>query len=147
MALVKINLKNAIEEAGAEIIYDPMPVITADQSQIISLFQNLVENAVKFKSSHKPVIEIGSKEYKSKYLRSFHVKDNGIGIDNKYFDRIFVIFQRLNSRKEYQGTGIGLAICKKIVERHGGRIWLYSAPGKGTTFYFEIAKDPVHETS
>lgn len=136
--LVKINLKNVVEETGAIVEFKDLPTINADQPQIISLFQNLMENALKFKGKDTPHITITSKEYKHKYR--FSVKDNGIGIENKYFDRIFIIFQRLNSRKDYPGTGIGLAICKKIVERHGGRIWLRSTPGRGTKFYFEIAK-------
>jgi len=135
---VKINLQGPIAETGATIHADDLPEIVGDQPQIISLLQNLLENAIKFHGTEKPVVHIGYKEEKDRY--GFFVKDNGIGIDKKYFDRIFIIFQRLNSRSEYSGTGIGLAICKKIVERHGGRLWVESQPSEGTTFHFEIAK-------
>jgi light-regulated signal transduction histidine kinase (bacteriophytochrome) len=136
---VKFNLQKVIADNDAELIYpEELPVIKADYSQITSLFQNLVDNAIKFRNNNKPIIEIGFTEQKNKY--TFFVKDNGIGIEKKYYERIFVIFQRLNNRNEYPGTGIGLSICKKIVERHGGKIWVESEEGKGTTFYFELKK-------
>lgn len=136
---VRFNLQKTIADNNVELIHpEELPVIKADYSQITSLFQNLVDNAIKFRSNNKPVIEIGYTEQKNKY--TFFVKDNGIGIEKKYYDRIFVIFQRLNNRNEYPGTGIGLSICKKIVERHGGKIWVESEEGKGTTFYFELKK-------
>ncbi|MDX2002395.1 MAG: PAS domain S-box protein [Chitinophagales bacterium] len=135
---VKLNLKSATENSKAQIILKPLPTILADKPQMVSLLQNLIGNAIKFVANNTPTVEVACREYKN-YWR-FSVKDNGIGIEEKYHERIFVIFQRLNSRKEYEGTGMGLAICKKIVERHRGRIWLKSEPGKGTTFYFEISK-------
>ena len=104
----------------------------------MQLFQNLVGNAIKYKSDHPPVIMISCKEL-DEYIE-LSVADNGIGIDERFFNKIFIIFQRLHNREQYSGTGIGLAICKKIVDRHGGRIWLTSSPGKGSTFYFTLPK-------
>lgn len=134
---VKANLKGVIEEAGAVIKYSKLPTVMADNSQMIQLFQNLIGNAVKFRREGvTPEIEITSK--KEGNLFRFVVKDNGIGIDKKYLDRIFVIFQRLHTKEEFPGTGIGLAICKKIVERHGGEISVESAEGKGSDFTFTL---------
>lgn len=137
-AEVKHDLTLAIEENNFTIIAEQLPELYADQSQMKQLFQNLVSNAIKFRNSEKPQLEIRVEENKSKYLFSF--KDNGLGIEKEHFERIFVIFQRLHGREEFPGTGIGLAICKKIVERHNGKIWLESEPGKGTTFYLTIPK-------
>jgi len=130
------NLKINIEENDAEIQLDEFPTILGDESQLIQLFQNLIGNALKFHANVRPVIEIMVK--KKIKLWQFTVKDNGIGIDPEYKDRIFQIFQRLHTREEYPGTGIGLAICRKIVERHGGTIWVYSEPGKGCSFNFTL---------
>lgn len=130
------NLQVAIEEKGAVITHEPLPVIKADKTQMIQLFQNLIGNSIKFKGDEPPKLHINAIQKNNEWL--FSVKDNGIGIDTKYSERIFVIFQRLHTREEYPGTGIGLAICKKIVERHGGRIWIESTTGKGSTFYFTI---------
>ena len=102
----------------------------------MQLFQNLIGNAIKFHGEQPPQIHVGAREEAQRWV--FWVRDNGIGIDSQYFERIFQIFQRLHTRKHYPGTGIGLAICKKIVERHGGAIWLESQPGQGSTFYFSI---------
>lgn len=130
------NLHDIIQKNGAHVTFDTMPKIKANKLQMVQLFQNLIANAIKFRSEQTPVIHISAKKQRHKW--EFAVSDNGIGIDKKYADKIFVIFQRLHSRKAYEGTGIGLAICKKIVEKHGGNIWFESEPGKGTTFYFTI---------
>jgi PAS domain S-box-containing protein len=131
------NLSAAIEESRAVIRSDPLPAVTADRSQMVQLLQNLVGNAIKFHGPRAPEIHIGAAREKDAWI--FSVRDNGIGIEPKYHDRIFLIFQRLHSRIEYPGTGIGLAVCKKIVERHYGRIWFESQPGEGTTFFFTIS--------
>jgi signal transduction histidine kinase/HAMP domain-containing protein len=130
------NLDATIKAANAVVTYDKLPEVMADGTQLIQVFQNLIGNAVKFHSSKRPQIHVTAKHDTNEWV--FSVKDNGIGIEQAYKERIFVIFQRLHSREEYPGTGIGLAICKKVVERHGGRIWLESEPGKGSTFYFTI---------
>ncbi len=136
------NLKVAIEETHATVTNGALPPIKADLVQLTQLFQNLIANGLKFHGPDPPHIEVGATRRDAEWI--FHVRDNGIGIDPKHFDRIFVIFQRLHTRREYAGTGIGLAICKKIVERHGGRIWVESTPGKGSTFLFTM---PVLPTS
>ena len=128
------NLKVAIEENGAVVTHDPLPTVMADHPQLVQLFQNLIGNAIKFRGSEPPRIHVSASRNGNGW--TFSVCDNGIGIAPEYAKRIFVIFQRLHSRKEYPGTGIGLAICQKIVERHGGRIWVESEVGKGATFYF-----------
>jgi light-regulated signal transduction histidine kinase (bacteriophytochrome) len=132
------NLSIAIKETSAIITFDELPFISGDEGQISQLFQNLIGNALKF-NNNIPEIHIGFKEDDINYV--FSVKDNGIGIDEQYFERIFIIFQRLVRKYEYSGTGIGLSICKSIVERHGGRIWVKSKFGKGSTFYFTIPKN------
>jgi light-regulated signal transduction histidine kinase (bacteriophytochrome) len=135
---VRNILSVAIEENNAELKIHELPVVKGVETQIKQLFQNLVANAVKYHSKEKPVIEMGYKNLDRYY--EFYVKDNGIGIDPKFFDRIFIIFQRLHNKTEYSGTGIGLSICKKIVERHGGKIRVESEPGKGSIFYFSLPK-------
>jgi len=130
------NLRQSIEESGAVITHDELPVVSVDRSQMTRLFQNLIGNGIKFRGDETPRIHVGAERRGSSWL--FSVRDNGIGIDPKYFDRIFVVFQRLHTRRRYPGTGIGLPICKKIVERHGGSIHLESEPDKGATFYFTI---------
>jgi len=134
--LVKRDLSIAIADASFTIHADNLPELVADKSIMKQLFQNLISNAIKFKSNENPKIEIKVKKEKKNWIFSF--ADNGIGINKQHFDRIFVIFQRLHTRDEYPGTGIGLAICKKIVERHQGKIWLESVMGSGTTFYFKL---------
>ena len=133
-----VNLRAAIEEAGAAITYDALPTVTADDGQLAQLFQNLIGNALKFRSASVPRIHVSAREDKDHW--EFAVRDNGIGIDPQYFERIFMVFQRLHNKDEYPGTGIGLAICKKVVDRHGGRIWVESEPGKGTAFRFTLPK-------
>jgi PAS domain S-box-containing protein len=130
------SLKLAIDEAGATITHDPLPTVRADPGQLEHLFTNLIANAVKFRGSEPPKIHVGVRRDGDRWV--FSVQDNGIGIDPKYFDRIFVIFQRLHERERYPGTGVGLAICKKIVERHGGRMWVESQPDQGATFFFTL---------
>ncbi len=130
------NLKIAIEESAAIVTYKDLPDLIADPVQLTQLFQNLVSNAIKFRSQAAPQVGIEASRQDDAWL--FSVRDNGIGIDPQYADRIFVIFQRLNNRVDYVGTGIGLAVCKKIVERHGGKIWVQSELGQGATFYFTI---------
>jgi len=128
------DLKVAIEENGALVTHAPLPMVMADPLQLGQLFQNLIGNAIKFRSSEPPRVHISASRNGNGW--TFSVKDNGIGIAPEYSERIFVIFQRLHSREEYAGTGVGLAVCKKIVERHGGRIWVKSDVGKGSVFYF-----------
>jgi two-component system, chemotaxis family, sensor kinase Cph1 len=130
------NLRRRIGENRAVITHDPMPTVMADSTQMMQLFQNLIGNAIKFRSEESPVIHIGASRLEDAWL--FSVKDNGIGIEPQFSERIFVIFQRLHARDEYPGTGMGLAICKKIVECHRGRIWVESELGQGATFYFTI---------
>jgi PAS domain S-box-containing protein len=133
---VQSNLEVSIKENNALISHDPLPTIMADKTQITQVFQNLISNALKFRSESQPDIKISVEKRKNDWL--FGVKDNGIGIDPKHSDRIFDVFKRLHKKKDYPGTGIGLSICKKIIERHGGQIWVESEPGKGSIFYFTI---------
>jgi PAS domain S-box-containing protein len=131
------NLSRAIEDTGAEVDVGPLPEVLVDGSQLVQVFQNLIGNAIKFHSpGNRPIIRIGALRQNGMWQISVH--DNGLGIDPAYFDRIFILFQRLHTRDTYSGTGIGLAICKKIVERHGGRIWVDSAEGRGATFTFTL---------
>ncbi len=134
-------LRPAMDDAGATVTHDPLPTVTADGVQLGQLFQNLVANAIKFRGGQAPHVHVGARRGADEWV--FSVRDNGIGIAREYQERIFVIFQRLHSRAEYPGTGIGLSICKKIVERHGGRIWLESEPGAGTTFFFTLPDAPA----
>jgi PAS domain S-box-containing protein len=139
-----LNLTLALEEADAKIDQGELPTVFADKDQLVQLFQNLIANAVKFRGDKRPVIAISVQNLDG--FAQFAVRDNGIGFDPKHTDRIFILFQRLNPREEYEGTGIGLAICKKIVERHGGQIWAESEVGKGSTFYFTLPRVSSEET-
>ncbi len=131
------NLHEAIKESKAEVTHSPLPIVDGDQVQLTQLLQNLLANAIKFRSQEAPRIHVSAQTQGGDWLLS--VQDNGIGIAPEHQERIFAIFQRLHPRDEYPGTGIGLAICKKIVERHGGHIWAESVPGQGTTFYFNLS--------
>ncbi|MEW6530463.1 MAG: ATP-binding protein [Thermodesulfobacteriota bacterium] len=132
------NLQGSIRECGALITNDDLPPVTADQTQLVQVFQNLISNAIKFRRQEQPRVHIAAQEEDHHWR--FSVTDNGIGIEPRHKDKVFAIFQRLHTREEYPGTGIGLALCKRIVQRHGGDIWFDSSPGKGTTFYFTFAK-------
>jgi len=129
-------LDAAIVESGAVISCGSLPAVWADDIQLSQVFQNLISNAIKFRSERSPEISISAEKREGSWV--FSVKDNGIGIEKAYFDKIFIIFQRLHTSREYPGTGIGLALAQKIVERHGGRIWVESEPGKGSVFNFSI---------
>ena len=140
-----INIfRHSIEETNTKITYDPLPVIMADETQMIQLLQNLISNAIKFRSEAPPRIHVSGEVQADKWI--FSISDNGIGMNSEYFDRIFVIFQRLHKKDEYGGTGIGLAVCKKIIQRHRGKIWVESKSGKGSTFYFSILKNNKLDT-
>ncbi len=133
-----INLRGAIEESGAQVTHDPLPGVLADEMQLTQLFQNLIGNGIKYQNPGVPLVHISAARNGGKKW-IFSVEDNGLGIDSQYFERIFGMFQRLHKREEFAGTGIGLAICKKIVERHGGTISVESQPGQGSTFSFALA--------
>lgn len=133
---VLTNLQIAIEENHATVTHDPLPEVMADDVQLEQVIQNLIGNAIKFHGNVYPVVHIRARREGNVWL--FSVCDNGIGIDPRHYERIFLIFQRLHPREKYPGTGIGLAICKRVIERHGGKIWVESLPGKGSTFYFTI---------
>jgi light-regulated signal transduction histidine kinase (bacteriophytochrome) len=138
LGLAVANLHNKILETNTIVTNDDLPFCWCDEGQLARVFQNLIDNAIKFKGDTAPRIHISSKMEGDKIVIS--VQDNGIGIDPKYSDRVFTIFQRLHNKTDYPGTGIGLAICKRTIERHGGRIWFESEPGEGTTFYFTLNK-------
>ena len=134
------NLRAAIQDSGATVTQDKLPTIPCDEVQLAQLFQNLIGNALKFrKPDVAPAVHVGAAEQGAEW--EFMVRDNGVGIEPQYFERIFMVFQRLHDKGEYPGTGIGLAIVKKVVERHGGRIWVQSQPGAGTTFHFTMPKE------
>lgn len=137
-----LHLRGSIEESSALVTHDPLPAVMADEMQLIQLFQNLVGNAIKYRRPCAPRVHVSAARA-AEGRWSFAVTDNGLGIDPVYFDRIFGMFQRLQGRAEYAGTGIGLAICKKIVERHGGSISVESQPGLGSTFRFTLAGSEI----
>lgn len=133
------NLHIPIQKHNAQIVRQALPSVEGNTSQLIQLWQNLIDNSIKYRRAESPRIEIGAREELEQYI--FWVNDDGIGIDPKYGERIFQIFQRLHTRQEYPGTGTGLAICHKIIERHGGKIWVDSKLGQGATFYFTLPKE------
>jgi hypothetical protein len=137
-----LNLQVGIRESGAKVTAGPLPKVCVDSMQLVQLLQNLISNAIKFRGEPAPDVHISASHQDNEWL--FAVTDNGIGIEPQYAQRIFLIFQRLHPRSKYQGTGIGLAICRKIVERHGGKIWVESNPGSGSTFYFTIPDTGVN---
>jgi len=134
------NLEIAIQESNSKIKHDPLPTLHGDHVQLVALLQNLIGNAVKYRGEKRPRIHIGAQQRGDSWL--IGVSDNGIGIDPKEADKIFAIFRRLHGDNRYSGTGIGLAICKKVVERHQGRIWVKSEPGAGSIFYFKLPAKP-----
>jgi len=140
-----INLKVGIDQTRAEITHESLPVVYADEVQMVQVFQNLLSNAMKFCNSGTPHISVSAEMKDNEWVIRF--KDDGIGIDPKYFDRIFHIFKRLHTKEEYMGTGIGLAICKKIIERHKGRIWVDSEPGKGSEVTINLPKKAADDTA
>jgi light-regulated signal transduction histidine kinase (bacteriophytochrome) len=142
LAEALLNLQVAIEESEAILTHDPLPSVFCDQPQLVQLFQNLIGNSIKFRGPQPPRIHVSAKREAGEWI--FSICDNGIGLDPKFSERIFEIFQRLHSRTAYPGTGIGLAICKRIVQRHGGRIWVESKPDAGATFYFTL---PIEEAT
>ena len=142
---VLTNLAQGISESGAIVSHEPLPTVPADPGQLEQLFQNLIGNAIKFRGVEKPTVQVGVQPREAEWV--FFVRDNGIGIDPRYAERIFEMFQRLYSVGKYEGSGVGLAICKKIVERHGGRIWVESREGRGATFYFTLPrKETGHDS-
>jgi PAS domain S-box-containing protein len=137
-----LNLHGAIEESSGVVTHDPLPTVLVDGAQLTQLFQNVVANALKYHSAEPPRVHVSAKKNPAgEWI--FSMRDNGIGIDPQYFEKVFVMFQRLHGREEFSGTGIGLTLCKKIAERHGGRMWVESEPGKGSTFYVAL---PGRET-
>jgi light-regulated signal transduction histidine kinase (bacteriophytochrome) len=142
LKVVLSNLEVAVSESGARIDLGQLPEIVADSRQMEQLFQNLLANALKFRGQNAPEIQVSAQRCNAEGTQrpgwEFSVRDNGIGLEPRFAEKIFLIFQRLHQRGEYEGTGIGLAVCKKIVERHGGTIWVDSQPGAGATFRFTI---------
>jgi light-regulated signal transduction histidine kinase (bacteriophytochrome) len=133
---VLANLRVAVEESGAEVTHDALPVVQGNATLLEQLLQNLIGNAIKFRAAHPTRVHVSAVQQNGEWL--FSVRDNGIGIHPDHAERIFVVFQRLHTREEYPGAGIGLAIARRIVEQHGGRLWVESEPGNGATFYFTL---------
>jgi light-regulated signal transduction histidine kinase (bacteriophytochrome) len=144
LGTVLSNLSVALKESGAVVTHGDLPPISCDATQLTQLLQNLIGNAIKFRGDALPAVHVSAEAKDSEWV--FCVRDNGIGIDPQYFDRIFTIFQRLHTRRAYPGSGIGLAICKKIVSLHGGRIWVESTAGMGARFFFTYPQAPQAQT-
>jgi PAS domain S-box-containing protein len=138
LAAALLDLRATIEDCGAVVTHDPLPIIDSEAAQVTRVFQNLIGNAIKYRRAEVPRVHVAAADSGGEWI--FSVRDNGIGIEPQYFEKIFVLFQRLHRTEEYEGTGIGLAICKKTLERLGGRIWLESQPGQGSIFYFAVPK-------
>jgi PAS domain S-box-containing protein len=135
------NLKGAIDESGGAVTHDPLPTVIADPAQLAQLFQNVIGNAIKYRGAEAPRVHVSAKnDHKGDWV--FSMRDNGLGIDPRYFEKIFLMFQRLHGRSEFSGTGIGLSLCKKIAERHGGSMWVESVPGAGSTFFLALPAVP-----
>ena len=134
------NLRATIEESGAVVTHDALPAVTTNDTELTQVFQNLVGNAIKYRSAELPRVHVSATN-NDVHEWIFRVRDNGLGIDPQYFDKIFVLFQRLHGRKDFEGTGIGLAICKRILERLGGRIWVESQLERGSTFCFALPEN------
>jgi chemotaxis family two-component system sensor kinase Cph1 len=139
------NLLATIQEAGAGISNDPLPEVLGDHVQLVQVMQNLIGNSIKYRSADAPRIHVSAESREDDHV--IEVRDNGIGIDPAYSDGVFKLFKRLHARQEYSGNGVGLAICRKIVQRHGGRIWVESGVGQGATFYFTIASTGAPDLS
>lgn len=138
LEVINLNLRTLISKTDGQMVVDKLPVINGNKTQISQLFQNLISNGFKFKGDHPSVVKVSCEETDTHF--QFQIKDNGIGIPAKFQEQIFIIFKRLHTRDKYEGTGIGLAICKKVVKNHGGTIWLESEEGKGTSMFFSIKK-------
>jgi light-regulated signal transduction histidine kinase (bacteriophytochrome) len=132
------NLRSLIDAEGAVITFDELPIVQANDDRLAQVFSNLITNAIKYRGSRKPKVHVTATDNGTEWI--FKVKDNGIGIDMQHADEIFVLFKRLHSSEQYDGSGIGLAVCKTVIERFGGQIWVESEPGKGSTFFFTIPK-------
>jgi len=141
LARALANLKGAIDESGGEVTHDPLPILVADPAQLAQLFQNIIGNAIKYRGAEAPRVHVSAKKNAAGEL-VFSMRDNGMGIDPRYFEKIFLMFQRLHGRSEFSGTGIGLSLCKKIAERHGGRMWVDSVAGAGSTFFLALPAVP-----
>ena len=132
------NLRFASREAHARVTTDALPTLLVDEGQMVLLFQNLIGNALKFRSESPPQVHVGARREEGRWV--IWVRDNGIGIDSQYFERIFQVFQRLHTREKYPGSGVGLSLCRRVVERHGGQIWVESDVGRGAAFYFSLPR-------
>jgi light-regulated signal transduction histidine kinase (bacteriophytochrome) len=141
---VLANLGVTVGETGAEVTSGKLPAVVGDEGALVQLFQNLIDNGIKFRGKDRPKVRVSATDPFAPFT-AIAVTDNGIGIDPRHAERVFRVFQRLHTAEEYPGTGIGLAVCKQVVERHGGRIWVDSQPGRGSTFWFTLPTFEVDE--